>query len=118
MTGRLPEWLAQWLGIAIPPWRRDPQGFYFGGNDMVLSPLGLFRFGEVHRLGGLWNGARVLSERWIKEAWTPRTMSPYSGDDYGYGWFISNAGGQKLQRLTRGRVRVARDLVLRHLDDR
>jgi CubicO group peptidase (beta-lactamase class C family) len=90
------QWLGTPLGIAIPPWRRDPQGFYFGGNDMVLSPLGLFRFGELHRLGGLWNGARLLSERWIKEAWTPRTMSPYSGDDYGYGWFISNAGGQKL----------------------
>ncbi len=90
------DWIGDPLGISIPAWRRDRQGFYFGGNDMVLSPAALFRFGELHRLGGVWNGKRLLSESWIKEAWMPRTLSPYSGDDYGYGWFISSAGGRKL----------------------
>lgn len=90
------QWIGDTLGIAIPPWRRDPQGFYFGGNDMTLSPLALLRFGEMHRLGGVWNGTRVLSERWIQEAWTPRTLSPFSGDDYGYGWFISRGGGHNI----------------------
>lgn len=90
------DWIGAPLKIAIPPWRRDPQGFYFGGNDMALSPLSLLRLGEMHRNGGVWNGARVLSEKWIEEAWIPRTRSPFSGDDYGYGWFISSAGGRKL----------------------
>ena len=90
------DWIGDTLDISISPWRRDPQGFYFGGNDMTLSPMGLLRFGEMHRLGGVWNGARVLSEKWIGEAWTPRTRSPFSGDDYGYGWFISSAAGHKL----------------------
>jgi CubicO group peptidase (beta-lactamase class C family) len=90
------DWIGDKLGIAIPPWRRDPQGFYFGGNDMTLSPMALLRFGELHRLQGMWNGARVLSETWIREAWTPRTSSPYSGDDYGYGWFIASIGGQRM----------------------
>jgi CubicO group peptidase (beta-lactamase class C family) len=90
------DWIGDKLGIAIPPWRRDPQGFYFGGNDMTLSPMALLRFGELHRLQGMWNGARVLSEKWIREAWTPRTSSPYSGDDYGYGWFIANIGGRRI----------------------
>jgi CubicO group peptidase (beta-lactamase class C family) len=48
------------------------------------------------RRGGVWNGAPVLSEKWIQEAWTPRTLSPFSGDDYGYGWFISSTAGRKL----------------------
>jgi CubicO group peptidase (beta-lactamase class C family) len=90
------DWIGDPLGIAIPSWKRDPQGFYFGGNDMTLSPMAMLRFGEMHRLGGLWNGRRVLSERWLAEAWTPRTLSPYSGDDYGYGWFIAQLGGQKV----------------------
>jgi CubicO group peptidase (beta-lactamase class C family) len=38
----------------------------------------------------------VLSERWIAEAWTPRTLSPFSGDEYGYGWFIASIGGQRV----------------------
>jgi CubicO group peptidase (beta-lactamase class C family) len=90
------DWIGEPLGIAIPPWRRDPQGFYFGGNDMVLSPRAMLAFGEMHRLGGLAGGRRVVSERWLAEAWTPRTLSPFSGDDYGYGWFIASIGGQRV----------------------
>lgn len=90
------DWIGDALGIEIPPWSRDPQGFYFGGNDMVLSPMALLRFGEMHRLRGRWNDTQILSEAWIKQAWTPRTHSPFSGDDYGYGWFISEAGGQNM----------------------
>ncbi|MDZ4053886.1 MAG: serine hydrolase, partial [Phenylobacterium sp.] len=28
-------WLAEPLGVTLPPWLRDPQGIYFGGNDMI-----------------------------------------------------------------------------------
>ena len=86
------EWLGDPLGIAFRPWTRDPQGFYMGGNNMVLSPLDLFRFGEMWRLGGLWDRHRVLSPAWIEASWTARTYSPFSGDTYGYGWFLSSAG--------------------------
>ena len=53
------DWVGNPLDISIPPWKRDPQGFYFGGNDMALSPLDLLRFGEMQRQGGVWNSARV-----------------------------------------------------------
>ena len=84
-------WLGAPLGIEIPPWTRDPQGFYFGGNDMALSPLDLLRFGELWRAGGSWNRQPVLSSAWIEASWTERTYSPFSGDGYGYGWFLSEA---------------------------
>jgi CubicO group peptidase (beta-lactamase class C family) len=32
------ERLAQPLGIALPRWPADPQGIYFGGNEMRVSP--------------------------------------------------------------------------------
>ena len=44
-------WLGEPLGIDIPPWTRDPQGFYLGGNNMLLAPRALLRFGEAYRLG-------------------------------------------------------------------
>ncbi|MEQ8816255.1 MAG: serine hydrolase [Thalassobaculum sp.] len=87
------DWLGGPLGIGIAPWTRDPQGFYMGGNNMALSPLAMVRFGETWRAGGVWNGARVLSRDWIEASWTPRTTSVFSGDDYGYGWFLTRAGG-------------------------
>ena len=45
------DWLGEPLGIEIPPWTRDPQGFYLGGNNMMLSPRALLRFGEMYRAG-------------------------------------------------------------------
>jgi CubicO group peptidase (beta-lactamase class C family) len=84
------------LGIEIPPWTRDPQGRYMGGNQMALSPRGMLRFGEMVRQRGLWDGARVLSEGWLDASFVPRTRSRWSGLGYGYGWFLGRAGGGAL----------------------
>jgi CubicO group peptidase (beta-lactamase class C family) len=91
------DWLAEPLGITIPPWSRDPQGIYFGGNDMMMSPRSLARFGELYRLGGVIDGQRIVPARWIEESWTPRTVSPWSGGQYGYGWFVGASRGHPLR---------------------
>lgn len=88
------DWLGRPLGIPIPPWTRDPQGFYMGGNNMAISPLGLARIGEMVRRGGVWEGRQVVPKRWIDTSWEPRMRSPYSGDQYGYGWFLRRLGGE------------------------
>jgi CubicO group peptidase (beta-lactamase class C family) len=85
-------WLGDPLGIDIPPWTRDPQGFYLGGNNMLLTPRALLRFGEAYRLGA-GDESRVLPARWIAASWTPRTRSRFTGHHYGYGWFIAQARG-------------------------
>lgn len=91
------EWLGEPLGITIPAWSTDPQGIYFGGNEMRLSPRAMARFGELYRLGGVIDGKRVLPAAWIEQSWTPRTVSPWSGGQYGYGWFIGEAGGHPVR---------------------
>lgn len=89
------EWLARPLNVRIPPWLADPQGIYFGGNDMHMSPRALARFGELYRHGGRLNGQQVLSEDWIRRSWTAKGRSPWTGDDYGFGWFITEIGGHQ-----------------------
>lgn len=84
------------LGIEIPPWTRDPQGRYMGGNEMALSPLALARFGELYRQKGMFEGRRILSDAWVRASFLPRTQSLYSGHDYGYGWFLYTARGQDI----------------------
>jgi CubicO group peptidase (beta-lactamase class C family) len=86
-------WLGAPLGIEIPPWTRDPQGFYLGGNNMALAPRALLRFGEMYREGGAYAGRRVLPASWIEASWTPRVRSPFTGHQYGYGWSIARARG-------------------------
>jgi CubicO group peptidase (beta-lactamase class C family) len=91
------EWLAEPLRISIPPWSRDPQGIYFGGNEMRMSPRAMARFGELYRLDGVVDGRRVLPAGWVKESWTPRTVSPWSGQGYGYGWFLGEMCGHPVR---------------------
>lgn len=91
------EWLGKPLGITISPWPRDPQGVYFGGNDMLMSPRDLARFGELYRLGGVIDGKRILPAEWIAASWTPRAVSPWSGGQYGHGWFVGEMGGHAVR---------------------
>jgi CubicO group peptidase (beta-lactamase class C family) len=95
------ERLGDPLGVSIPPWVRDPQGRYLGGNQMALTLDAMLRFGEMHRQGGTWDGARVLTGDWIEAAWRPRTRSPWSGLGYGFGWFLGQERGQDFA-LARG----------------
>jgi CubicO group peptidase (beta-lactamase class C family) len=85
------DWLGRPLGIDIPTWDRDPQGIYLGGNNMAMSPRGMIRFAEAIRTGG----APVASGGWIAASWQPRVRSPFSGHDYGYGWFLAEMGGAR-----------------------
>ena len=82
------------LGIDIPAWTRDPQGRYLGGNEMALSLRDMVRFGELYRQGGRWDGVQVLSRDWVERSLQPRTRSPFSGLNYGYGWFLGRAGDE------------------------
>jgi len=90
------DWLGEPLNIHIPDWMRDPQGIHFGGNQMRLSPRALARLGELYRRGGAIDGKRVLPRTWIERSWTPRGRSPWSDELYGYGWFITELGGEQV----------------------
>lgn len=83
------NWLGRPLGIDFAPWVRDPQGYYLGGNDMATTPEGLARIGQTVLGGGEWDGTQVVSEAWLDAALTARGRSPFSGDRYGYGWFLT-----------------------------
>jgi CubicO group peptidase (beta-lactamase class C family) len=81
------------LGIEIPSWTRDPQGVYFGGNEMLLRPRDLFAFGELYRNGGRHDGQTIVPEDWIRDSWVQRTTSPYNGHGYGLGWWMRRTDG-------------------------
>lgn len=87
------RWLSQPLNVMLPPWPKDPQGYFFGGNDMMLSPRALLRLGELYRRQGSLDGTALLSPDWIAQAWEPRGSSEWNGDGYGLGWFVTNWQG-------------------------
>jgi CubicO group peptidase (beta-lactamase class C family) len=88
--------LGQPLGISIPSWLRDPQGIYFGGNEMHMRPRAMLEIGELYLRGGRAKGRQVVSEAWIQASLKPRTQSRWSGRQYGYGWWIRTMAGHQV----------------------
>ncbi|WP_179363866.1 MULTISPECIES: serine hydrolase domain-containing protein [Rhizobium] len=91
------EWLGPVDGFRIGAWERDPQGIYLGGNQMAMSARSLLAFGELYRNGGKTaEGRQVIPADWISRSWQHRTNSRFSGDEYGYGWFTRQIGGEQV----------------------
>jgi CubicO group peptidase (beta-lactamase class C family) len=91
------RYLAAPLGIRMRPWTTDPQGIYFGGNEMRMTPREMLAFGRLYLSGGRAQAGapgmfrQVIPRGWIDSSWVARTRSDWSGHDYGYGWWIRSA---------------------------
>ena len=88
------QFLAGPLGFTLSDWPRDPQGVYFGGNDMLMTPRQMVAFGELYLRDGSIHGRRVLSPDWIRTSMIPRGRSRWNDREYGYGWWIRELGGR------------------------
>ena len=61
-------------------------GGHWGGG-MWISSRDHARFGYLHLRRGVWNGRRLLSERWLEQATSPCPVKPV----YGCRWWLNTA---------------------------
>jgi len=85
--------LAMPLGFKLARWFRDPQGIYFGGNEMLLTSRQMLTIGELYLHHGRAGDRQVVPAAWVEASFVPRTESHISGQKYGYGWWISEMAG-------------------------
>ena len=86
--------LASQLGYSMSYWSRDPQGIYFGGNDMEMTPRQMLAFGELYLNKGVHEGRQIIPTNWVKESYRPHVLSPRGqGRYYGYGWWLRDLAG-------------------------
>lgn len=89
------EVLAKPLGITLARWPRDPQGIYFGGNEMLMTPRQMVAFGEMWLNRGRVKGQQIVPAGWVDTSCKGRTRSRWDPDrEYGYGWWIQDFAGQ------------------------
>ena len=87
------EHLAKPLGFSLARWTQDPQGIYFGGNEMLMTPRQMVRFGELYLNGGRAGDRQILSKDWIDRTRISRGRSRWGSDrEYGYGFWIRQFG--------------------------
>jgi len=90
------EVLAKPLGMTLARWPRDPQGIYFGGNEMLMTPRQMIAFGELWLNRGRAKGAQVVPASWVDTSCRPRTRSRWDPDrEYGYGWWTQTFRGHR-----------------------
>jgi CubicO group peptidase (beta-lactamase class C family) len=79
------EYLFKPLGIWSVRWPRDPQGIYYGGQDIWLTPRDMAKFGQLYLNNGIWEGKQVVPAEWV--ALSAETYFSYSQGGYGYQWW-------------------------------
>jgi CubicO group peptidase (beta-lactamase class C family) len=92
----LQESLGTPLGVAFSRWQRDPQGIYFGGNEMLMTPRQMVAFGQLYLNRGRVGERQVAPASWVDASCTPRGRSRFNPDQmYGYGWWMRDFGGRE-----------------------
>ena len=90
------EQLGKPLGITISRWPRDPQGIFFGGNDMLLTPAQMLAIGGLYLNGGRHAGRQIVPASWVDASCTGLGRSRFNPDQtYGYGWWSRDFAGRK-----------------------
>lgn len=88
------QYLADPLGFRMAYWSQDPQGIYFGGNDMEMRPRDMLAIGHLFINGGEHNGEQIISREWVADSLMARAESPRGeGRFYGYGWWLRDMAG-------------------------
>ena len=88
--------LARPLGFTLSQWPRDPQGFYFGGNEMLMSPRQLLALGDLYLHRGRKGDRQLLPAAWVEDSCTGRGRSRFNPDQtYGYGWWLRDFAGRQ-----------------------
>jgi CubicO group peptidase (beta-lactamase class C family) len=66
----------------------DRFGDFILSSQVYTNARDLARLGQLYLQGGVWNGERIISEKWIQFTRTPAPASAPSGNQYGGHWWL------------------------------
>lgn len=89
-------------GFDVRNWLKDPQGNYFGGNDIYLTTRDMAVLGLIYMNNGKLDGKQI-----VPGDWAAKSLVTYSGSStipwgnlnkvgYGYLWWLGEVNGYKI----------------------
>lgn len=76
------------LGITRYTWETCPQNVEKGGWGLSLCLEDVAKIGQLYLQNGMWEGRRILSEDWVREATRVQIATPNGECKNGYGYQI------------------------------
>ena len=83
------EKLFEPLGISDIQWAVDLQGYYMGGDMLLIKPKDLAKFGLLYLQQGVWEGEQIVPKDWVEISTQNHVEQGY----YGYSWWIPDMDG-------------------------
>ena len=81
------------LQITDYSWETCPKGIEKGGWGLSLNVFDIAKIGQLYLNGGMWQGKRLLSEQWVKDATAAQIRTKNGVADEGYGYCIWQGPG-------------------------
>lgn len=89
------------LGIELDYWEQDPNGIYFGGNNMYFTTRNMAVLGLLYLNNGLLDNKQIIQKEWIEKSLTDHTAGNLnwgvmSNIGYGHLWWLGKLNGYKI----------------------
>lgn len=81
------------MHISINRWDKAPEGTFFGGSEMYLTPRDMAVFGQLYLQSGRFREQQLVPKEWVKQSLEPSFHEVWGGDSYGYSWWIKQITG-------------------------
>lgn len=85
------------LSITDATWQQSPEGVDVGGWGLSIDAESMARFGELYLRGGVWQGARLVSQEWVDQATAAQVSTAHwdkidSQQGYGFQFWRARHG--------------------------
>ena len=92
------------MGISIPSWPKDSNGYYYGSGDIYTTPRSLAKFGQLYLNNGAWNDKQLIPTEWVNSTFKVYSSSTYGQEiltyirtlKYGYLWWSGTCGSHQI----------------------
>lgn len=72
----------------VSGWAAGPTGINTAGWGLTLSPMDMAKIGQLFLDKGIWNGERIISEKWVAESTSKQSRWKQRNLPYGYLWWV------------------------------